>query len=193
MLGRQARLPVNIMFGTDKPDNATYGEYTTKLKTVIEDAFHRVRERVDGEQQRQELYDSKCHGKPFQTGDLVWLHSNAVPRGKSKKLHHPWNSPWRRVKRLSDAVYRLQGLSGCRRRVVVHFDWLKTCHPDIRWSTDSHSTTQSCPSKPSKPSIPLQSCVGTNLEIYVNDLTPPQCNPLRSRQPPDCYTAVISN
>ena len=94
---------------------ATYGEYATKLKTVMEDAFHHVRAKMDGKQQRQkEIYDTKCHGKPFQTGDLVWLHSNAVPRGKSKKLHHLWNGPWRIVKHVSDAVYRLQGLSGRR-------------------------------------------------------------------------------
>ena len=95
MFGCQAHLPVDIMFGTNKADNATYGEYATKLKTVMEHAFHRVRERVDGKHQRQEeFYDSKCHGKPLQPGELVWLHSNAVPRGKSKKLHHPWTGPW---------------------------------------------------------------------------------------------------
>lgn len=34
------------------------------LKTAMEDAFHRVR---DGKQLQQEFHDSKCHGKPFQT------------------------------------------------------------------------------------------------------------------------------
>ena len=160
----------------------------------MEHAFHRVRERVDGKHHRQkEFYDSKCHGKPLQPGDLVWLHSNAVPRGKSKKLHHPWTGPWWTVKRVSDAVYRLQGLSGCCwKRVIVHFDWLKPCHPDTHRSTDSHFATQSSPSE-SRPSMPMQSRVGTHLEIHANDPIPPQRNPLRSRQPPDRYAVVISH
>ena len=29
------------------------------------------------------------HGNPFDLGRMVWLHSPAIPRGQSKKLHHP--------------------------------------------------------------------------------------------------------
>ena len=30
-------------------------------------------------------------------GDLVWLHSPVVPRGSSRKLHHPWTGPYKIV------------------------------------------------------------------------------------------------
>ena len=60
--------------------------------------------------------NSKCHGKPFETNDLVWLYCLAVPRNRV-------------IKRLSDAVYHIQRLTGHRKRTVVHFERLKRCHP----------------------------------------------------------------
>ena len=40
----------------------------------------------------------KRHGKPFQNGNLMMLHSPAVPQGHSKKLHCPWSGPYKVVK-----------------------------------------------------------------------------------------------
>ena len=58
----------------------------------------------------------------------MYLHSTVVRRGQAKKLHHPWTGPWRVLKPLSEAVYRIQGPSGSKqRRVIVHFDRLKPC------------------------------------------------------------------
>ena len=54
--------------------------------------------------------------------------SQVVPRGGSKKLYHPWTGPWKVIKQVSDAVYRIQGPSGSKqKRHVVHFDRLKPC------------------------------------------------------------------
>ena len=51
-----------------------------------------------------------------------------MPQGQAKKLYHPWTGPWRVLKALSEAVYRIQGPSGSKqRRVIVHFDRLKPC------------------------------------------------------------------
>ena len=46
----------------------------------------------------------------------MYLHSNVVPCGQSKKLHNSWSGPWRVVKPLSEAVYRIQGPSGSKQR-----------------------------------------------------------------------------
>ena len=129
MFGRKARLPVDIMFPTETPaTNVSYGEYAKAMRETMEKAFHTFREHVGDKQERQkEFYDQKCHGKPFQTGDLVYLHSPVVPRGQAKKLHHPWTGPWRVLKPLSEAVYRIQGSSGSKqRRVIVQFVTLKS-------------------------------------------------------------------
>ena len=81
------------------------------------------------QQQRQkDLYDKRAHGKPYIIGDYVWLHSPVVPRGGSRKLHHPWTGPYKVITKLSDVTYRIQSLDKKRLRKVVHFDRLKICN-----------------------------------------------------------------
>lgn len=130
MFGCNARLPVDLMYGIGKPDVVAYGEYATRLKKSMKAAYLRVRENISKKHESQkQFYDRKCHGDPFQPRDLVWLHSPVVPRGKSKKLHHPWTGPWRITERLSEVTYRIRDCNRRHRQVVVHFDRLKPCTP----------------------------------------------------------------
>ena len=154
MFGRNARLPVDVMFPTDKPAaDVSYGEYAKMTSESMEKAFNIAREHVGEKQEQQkQFYDKKCHGKRFQTGDLVYLHSNVVPRGQAKKLHHPWSGPWRVVKPLSEAVYRIQGPSGSKqRRVVVHFDRLKPCPKGTEFVTLTTKRTDETRSRSKRP------------------------------------------
>ena len=64
-------------------------------------------------------------GSPYGVGDLVLLHSPAVPRGKSRKLHKPWQGPYRVVKAISPSVYRIVDCARPRCKRVVHFNRLK--------------------------------------------------------------------
>ena len=197
MFGRQARIPADVMFGTDKPPDATPAEHASALRTNLEDAFERVRKNTGANQQRQKaFYDRTVHGKPFAVGDDVWLHSPAVPRGRSRKLHHPWTGPWRVTKRLSDAVYRLQSCTGRRRRVVVHFDRLKRCAPGLR--TDDNAPRQTQDPSP-RPSTPPPSTFPPYNPVIVDDdeaptppTSPPPRYPVRSRHPPARYSELIS-
>lgn len=92
----------------------------------MEDAYSNVRECMAAKQEHQkETYDQKVHGKLYEVGDLVWLHSSVVPCGQSKKLHHPWTGPYQVVKRLSDITYHIKNLKTKRQRQVVHFNRLK--------------------------------------------------------------------
>ena len=59
-------------------------------------------------------YDRKAHGKSYEKGIVVWLHNAAVLKGKSKKLHKPWEGPFRVVKKMSDVTYRVQLFSNHR-------------------------------------------------------------------------------
>ena len=102
-------MPIDIMYGTPVPEESTASEYATSLKCSLEAAYKHVRDQMGHKQDRQkELYDRLVHGKPFEPGNLVWLHCPAVPRGQSRKLHRPWTSPFRVVRKLSDATYRIQ-------------------------------------------------------------------------------------
>ena len=97
--------------------------YMTKLHTTLEGAYGRVHNHNgDHLQEHKSHYDGRLHGKPYKVGDMVWHHSPAVQRGRSKKLHLPWTGPYKVVYKRSDVVYRLQHIQSHRKRPVVHFN-----------------------------------------------------------------------
>ena len=163
MFGRQVRMPVDLMYGNPNSRTTTVPQYVASLRSSLTAAYDQVRNTMMTSLSRQkDLYDRKAHGEPFHSGDLVWLHTPAVPRGHSKKLHCPWTGPYRVVARLSDAVYRIQHLQLRRKRLVVHFDRLKPCSPDTRLPT---SVRQPRPA----PSLFLKAPVGTGLELLDDE------------------------
>ena len=92
MFGRQARLPVDIIYGTGAPEGESrdVSTYVSLLRRRMSEAFEIVRRNVSKHHQYQKvLYDEKVHGKPFEPEDWVWLHSPVIPRESSRKLHHP--------------------------------------------------------------------------------------------------------
>ena len=192
MFGRQATIPADVMYGTNSSEEVSPNEYAANLRSRLCAAYDHVRDHINTAQARQkEFYDQRVHGKPHSIGDQVWLHSPVVPRGGSKKFHHLWTGPFVVVKRLSDATYRIQSLQG-RKRLVVHFDRLKPCHPGTRLNINSHLTTPSNSSEQTRP-MPVQPRIGTNLEIHNDDPIPPRRNPLRARHAPDRYTEFVSH
>ena len=180
MFGRQARMPIDIMYGTPTPQALPYAEYAEKLHQDLESAYRQVRVQLGHKLGRQkDLYDRKVHGRPYECGDLVWLHSPAVSRGQSKKLRRPWTGPFRVVKKLSDAVYRIQNVCTPRQRLVVHFDRLKLCPPDIRLSTTAPPASLKAGDSPGEPSPQPP---GTTLEV-VDDVDPTTCCPQQQQHP----------
>ena len=101
-------------------------QYTKVLKGHLERSYQAVIKHVQQKQTHQkDLYDRGVRGSPYGVGDLVLLHSPAVPRGKSRKLHKPWQGPYRVVKALSPSVYRIVDCARPRCKRVVHFNRLK--------------------------------------------------------------------
>ncbi len=64
----------------------------------------------------------KSTRRTLKVGDLVWLHSLAVPRGHARKLYRLWTGP-------ADATYLIQDTLSRRRWTVVRFNRLKPCNP----------------------------------------------------------------
>ena len=164
MFGRKARTPMDIVLGTTLPPSSTVPQYVANLHTSLEAAYAYVRDKMGHQLQQQKTrYDARTQGQPFQVGDMVWLHNPAVPRGKSKKLHRPWTGPYRVIRRLSDAVYRLQDTQHRRRRPVVHFNRLKICPSSVRLPKESqqqmHSPQTCAPRSP----------VGTGVELLEDE------------------------
>ena len=123
MFGRQARIPIDIMFGNSPVVTSSPSVYATNLKQSMTFAYDQVRNKMNATFQRQkQFYDQKVHGRPFTVGDLVWLYSPVVPTGQAKKLYHSWTGPYEVVKKLSDVTYRIVNTQSKRQTFVVHFD-----------------------------------------------------------------------
>ena len=194
MFGRQARLPIDLMYGTGSHSEMPVSEYAAQLKQSLEDAYRLVRAKLAvSHERRQVQYDKRIHGKPFKEGDLVWLHSTVVPKGQSKKLHHPWTGPLRVVGRLSDSDYRIKALRGQKRVQVVHFDRLKLCVPGTRFPSDPEESPDQAPSEqPVNQSTP--GTFGQGMELLDTGPEPAQHRyPRRERHAPDWYAPVISH
>ena len=171
MFGRQARIPIDVMFGSSPVIETSPSTYAIQLKQSLTAAYGHVRDKMDVTFERQKQhYNKKVHGKPYNVDDYVWLYSPAVPPGQSKKLHHPWSGPFQIVKRLSDATYRIADTSAKRQRHIVHFDRLKPCTPGTRLP-QAQQPTQPISVQPSSTirTVPF----GTNLHL-VDDDPPPQ-------------------
>ena len=168
MFGRQARLPMDVVYGSPTPEPRSTSEYAAQLKETLEQSYQTVREHFQSEAKRQkEIYSKKVHGNQFNQGDLVWLHSPVVPRGQSRKLHCPWTGPFKVVKRLSDAVYRIQDTRPKRKRsrIVVHFDRLKPCTSNPEPQSDSEPTRR----RESKDTTTIPPAHGVNLNVDTDD------------------------
>ena len=172
MFGRQARVPIDVMFGSSPVIETSPSTYAIKLKQSLTAAYEHVRDKMNVSFERQKQhYDKKVHGKPYNVNDYVWLYSPTVPLGQSKKLHHPWSGPFQIVKRLSDATYRIAATTSTKcQRQIVHFDRLKPCPPGTRLP-QAQPTAEPISVQPSSaiPTVPF----GTNLHI-VDDDPPPQ-------------------
>ena len=152
----------------------------------MERAYSTAREHVGTAVERaKETYNGKVHGDSFEAGDLVWLNNpcSSTKRSIPRKLHCPWSGPFKVVKRISSAVYRIQDqrTSRSRRRIVVHFDRLKCCPLDMRVETaplPSVSTPHPLVGQQTGPERALPP--GTNLK-YFEDEEPEETEMDRSR------------
>ena len=125
MFGRQARLPIDLMYGTRDTAGCCKRDYAVHWKEGIEKAYWLVWERLGASHQpRQDYYDKQVHGDPFEENQLVWLHSPVIPQGHSRKLHHPWIGPYQIIKRLLKSDYKIKNVDGNGKSLVVDFDRL---------------------------------------------------------------------
>ncbi|MES9880796.1 MAG: DDE-type integrase/transposase/recombinase [Sedimenticola sp.] len=127
MLGRELKLPVEIMYGQPNGEQGSTNEYARAVRDRMHSAFQHTRQNMAKAQVRQkEYYDRNAFGDAYQVGDKVWLHEPATKRGLTKKLRRPWCGPYLVKDKISDLVYKIQ-MEGTRACKVVHFNRLKPC------------------------------------------------------------------
>ena len=189
MFGRQAKLLVGLMYSLENTQEVDLPEYIANLKRTFQKAYEIAREHIGEKQQFQkELYNQKVHGLPFCIGDLVWLYVPAVTKGRLKKLHLPWDGPYRVIKRLSDVNYCIQATMGRRRRLVVHFNRLKKCSSvmeahDSRTGNEDLSTDKE-PQEPTKLPVPPDRVLMLVDDEEGDEMVAPQGERLPDAQPP---------
>ena len=98
MFGRQPNLPIDLVYPVHSKAPTTVNDYAQNVRADLKTAFQLVREKLQkSHEHRKEYYDRKVHGNPYESGDLVWLHNAVIPRGSSKKRHHPRTGPYKVV------------------------------------------------------------------------------------------------
>ena len=129
LFGREACLPVDVMFGLPPSvPSQQVNQYSKDLTARLDTAYKMVRERLGFRQCRQKaVCDKRKVGGAYGVGEWVWLHCPAVPRGKSPKLHSYWKVPYKIIKVLGNVLYLIQHRDSSRKKTVVHFDRLKPC------------------------------------------------------------------
>ncbi|MEW8548469.1 MAG: reverse transcriptase domain-containing protein, partial [Candidatus Thiodiazotropha sp.] len=127
--GREAMLPVDIMFGGSKERFSTQNQFVVQQEELLETGFEKVRSHVKAEQKRQKYYyDRKGHSSgqkaKYEVGDWVRVYNPSTKKGLVKKLRRCYTGPYRVIKVITDVVYRVQKVQG-RQRIVVHYNRLK--------------------------------------------------------------------
>ena len=189
MFGRKPKLPIDLLYPTKRGCDATVSEYASDLRCSLETAFGHVRHQLQTKhKQRKEYYDKKVHGDPYCVDDMVWLHNTTIPKGGSKKLHHPWSGPYRVVTKITDNDYRIESTDDRKQTLVVHFNGLKRCVPGTRFSSPPADTVDPHPSQ--VPTLPYR--CGEHIEIVEAPNPDTRRYPSRERRRPHRLAETIS-
>ncbi|KAL5468841.1 hypothetical protein EMCRGX_G029964 [Ephydatia muelleri] len=89
MFGRQAKLPMDVVYGLTPTEAQPCTEYAQNLKDRLGEAYTKVREHMGSATGRQkELYDAKVHGVVKKLSTVVFRIQNIRRGRKSRKVVH---------------------------------------------------------------------------------------------------------
>ncbi|GBM43666.1 hypothetical protein AVEN_29934-1 [Araneus ventricosus] len=128
---RTPRFPCDILFGRPGDTPSSPKEDLNKLGARLESVQTSDRERVKLSSVRKKThYDSGATEHHFKKGDLVSVCNPKQRRGLSTKPRQKCEGPYSVVKKLNDAVYRVQRSPNAKSK-VIHFNRLEPY-----WATD---------------------------------------------------------
>ena len=129
MLGREVRLPVEIMLGSltsDMEPITRYGDYVESLRFKLKHAHDVCRKHLERSAYKQKTnYDVKQNLVIYQPGDQVWVLKESRKEHISPKLQAAFEGPYVVAEKLSKLDYRVYKDKDGRRSVVLHHDKLK--------------------------------------------------------------------
>lgn len=178
MFGREARLPVDICFGTspDGVDDVAHSQYVSKMKKDLKRVYQLATEEANKVHQRNERsYDKRVSFQSLSSGDRVLI-KNLGLKGKHK-LQTRW-SPVPYVvceKPPNLPVYRVKPETGNGRVKTLHRDQLLPIGQLVRWPQDKVETSRSKRKKQSDIDAPtspnedvLSSDTSSEFEYHVS-------------------------
>ena len=154
MLGRNVRLPVDLLFGHPEEEREPSPlEYIAHLQERIDKVHHYARANIQIASERmKEYYDTKADCVTFSRGDWVWLYNPTRKKGISPKLSRPWKGPYLVTEKVNDVIYRIQ-LSSRSKPKVVHRNrlWAYTGTQMKAWIETEPKNTESSISSRQQP------------------------------------------
>ena len=124
MLGREVRLPVDLIYGgipNENGETISYGDYVDQLQNRMQRAHDIARKHLGEAAKRQkEIYDSKLCLHSYQTGDLVWYLEESKREGVSPKLQPSYHGPCIITQKINDLIYKIQIHEDGACKVVHH-------------------------------------------------------------------------
>ena len=127
MMGRDLRLPIDLIFGRTEEEPST-GAILTTLSPCRKDWSWCTDSREMQSDWMKEYYDShNLYSHKLGNGDAVWLYNPRRKKGISPKLQRSWEGPYVIIKKINDLMYQIQ-LGPRTKTKVVHRNrlWLHT-------------------------------------------------------------------
>ncbi|XP_041837251.1 uncharacterized protein LOC121637270 [Melanotaenia boesemani] len=139
MFGREARLPIDLCFGTSPAgdDSSDYLRYVEKLKSDLKRAYElAVTVANKSHDKNKRYYDNRVRNQVLEQGDRVLIRALGMP-GKHK-LGDKWHSdPYVIIEKLPDLpVYRVQPEKGKGIVKTLHRDHLLPIGYLVRFPSD---------------------------------------------------------
>ena len=120
MLGREAELPVDLLYGPPPESRQDECQYVIDMKEHLENVHQLARKKMLKASDRQKrTYDHRAKQYSYSEGDLVWLQTKRK-RSLAPKLQYSWEGPYRVVQQLTDLVYGIQRGPQSVTKIVHH-------------------------------------------------------------------------
>jgi len=121
MYGREPKTPLDISLKTSS-SSKELEEWLSALHEVRSLVAENIKE---AQEKYKKYYDKRHNEIPFKVGDKVLLHLPVVGEGMSKKFTHPWQGPFRIMKRVGDVSFELVHMENPKNIQKAHAGRLK--------------------------------------------------------------------
>ena len=151
MLGREVRLPAELMFGSGTThvgeEITSYGEYVDHLKKRMQTAQELTRKHLgEAAIHQKKDHDFKVNLKQYHPGDLVWFRSDKNQLHITLKLRRAYEGPYLVLHQVNNLDYIIQ-FDSTGKRQLVHHNRLKPYEGQItlKWAKSALKKFQKSP------------------------------------------------